>query len=210
MTFESLITKVSNLPLFTISFLAAGGNVAQIRLQINRWVSDGKIIKLHKGLYTLSDTYRKVPCEPLCIANTLKQPSYISLQFALAWHGIIPEYVPQVTSITTGRPKVIVTPMGRFEFRHVSKRYFWGYHEVSLKFGQTAFVASPEKALIDLIYLTPGGDKFTFINELRLQHFEKINQTVLTEYVDKLKSPKLGRALKNISKVISEGEGVEI
>ena len=54
MKFVELLEKVSDLPVFTVRFLAAGGNMAQIRLQINRWVRDGRIIRVHKGLYTLS------------------------------------------------------------------------------------------------------------------------------------------------------------
>ena len=104
MKYADLLAKVSDLPVFTVSFLAAGQNLPQIRLQISRWVKTGKIIRLHKGLYTLAEPYRKVPCEPSTIANRLKQPSYVSLHSALSWYGMIPEFVPVVTSITTARP----------------------------------------------------------------------------------------------------------
>ncbi len=210
MKFANLLEKVSDLPAFTVSFLSAGQNLAQIRLQINRWVKDGKIIKLHKGLYTLSEPYRKVTSQPFCIANSLKQASYVSLHSALSWYAMIPEFVPAVTSITTGRPQTIETPLGRFEFRHVSKKYFWGYQQVELKFGQTAFIARPEKALLDLIYLTIGGDEIAFIEELRLQNFEQINKAVLREFVERFQSPKLNRALDNIENILDQGEGVEL
>ncbi|HDZ69315.1 MAG TPA: hypothetical protein ENH43_02730 [Phycisphaerales bacterium] len=210
MKFVNLLEKVSVLPVFTVRFLAAGGNLAQIRLQINRWVKDGRIIKLHKGLYTLAEPYRKVTSEPFCIANSLKQASYVSLHSALSWYAMIPEFVPAVTSITTGRPQTIETPLGRFEFRHVSKKYFWGYQQVELKFGQTAFIAYPEKALLDLIYLTPGGDEIAFIEELRLQNFEQINRAVLREFVERFQSPKLNRALANIERILDQSEGIEL
>ncbi len=210
MKFVSLLEKVSDLPVFTVRFLAAGENLAQIRLQINRWVKDGKIIRLHKGLYTLAEPYRKVTSEPFSIANSLKQASYVSLHSALSRYAMIPEFVPAVTSITTGRPQTIETPLGRFEFRHVSKKYFWGYRQVELKFGQTAFIAYPEKALLDLIYLTGGGEKIEFIEELRLQNFEQIDRAVLHEFVERFQSPKLNRALDNIEKILDEGEGIEL
>ena len=210
MKFVSLLEKVSVLPVFTVRFLAAGENLAQIRLQINRWVKDGKIIRLHKGLYTLAEPYRKVTSEPFCIANSLKQASYVSLHSALSWYAMIPEFVPAVTSITTGRPQTIETPLGRFEFRHVSKKYFWGYQQVELKFGQTAFIACPEKALLDLIYLTVGGDEIAFIEELRLQNFEQINRMVLREFVERFQSPKLNRALDNIERILDQSEGIEL
>ena len=210
MKFVSLLEKVSVLPVFTVRFLSAGVNLAQIRLQINRWVKDGKIIRLHKGLYTLAEPYRKVTSEPFCIANSLKQASYVSLHSALSWYAMIPEFVPAVTSITTGRPQTIETPLGRFEFRHVSKKYFWGYQQVELKFGQTAFIAYPEKALLDLAYLTPGGDEINFIEELRLQNFEQINRAVLHEFVERFQSPKLNRALDNIERILDQSEGIEL
>jgi len=210
MKFVDLLNKVSDLPDFTVKFLAAGGNLAQIRLQVNRWVNDGKIIRLHKGLYTLAEPYRKVTPEPFCIANSLKQASYVSLHSALSWYGMIPEFVPVITSITTGRPQTIETPSCRFDFRHVSKKYFWGYKQIEFKFRQTAFVARPEKALLDLIYLTPGSDEIEFIEELRLQNFEQINRAVLRESVEKFQSPKLNRALDNIEKILDQGEGIEL
>ena len=210
MKFVNLLEKVADLPVFTVRFLSAGGNLSQIRLQINRWVKNGKIIRLHKGLYTLAEPYRKVTSEPFCIANSLKQASYVSLHSALSWYGMIPEFVPAVTSISTGRPQTIETPLGRFEFRHVSKKYFWGYQQVELKFGQTAFIAHPEKALLDLIYLTGGGDEIEFIEELRLQNFEQINRVVLREFVERFQGPKLNRALDNIEKILDQGEGIEL
>ncbi len=210
MKFVNLLEKVSALPVFTARFLSAGGDLSQIRLQINRWVKDGKIIRLHKGLYTLAEPYRKVACEPFSIANNLKQASYVGLHSALSWYGMIPEFVPAVTSITTGRPQTIQTPLGRFEFRHVRKKYFWGYQQVELQFGQTVFIAHPEKALLDLIYLTSGGDDSEFIKELRLQNFERINRAVLRVFAEKFQSPKLNRALGQIEKILDEGEGVEL
>lgn len=210
MKFVSFLEKVSDLPVFTVRFLSAGENLAQIRLQINRWVNDGKIIRLHKGLYTLAEPYRKVASEPFSIANSLKRASYVSLHSALSGYTMIPEFVPAVTSITTGRPQTIETPLGRFEFRHVSKKYFWGYQQVELKFGQTAFIACPEKALLDLIYLTPGGDEIAFIEELRLQNFEQINRAVLHEFAGRFRSPKLNRALDNIERILNQSEGIEL
>ncbi|MBN2375796.1 MAG: type IV toxin-antitoxin system AbiEi family antitoxin domain-containing protein [Sedimentisphaerales bacterium] len=210
MKYTDLLAKVSDLPVFTVSFLAAGQNLPQIRLQISRWVKSGKIIRLHKGLYTLAEPYRKVSCEPFTIANRLKQPSYVSLHSALSWYGMIPEFVPVVTNITTARPQNVETPLGRFEFRHISKKYFWGYQQVELKFRQTVFIARPEKALLDLIYLTPGGDEIEFIKELRLQNFERINQKTLSEFVQRFKLPKLSRARNNIEKVLHQGEGIEL
>ncbi|MFO7891745.1 MAG: hypothetical protein R6V04_15560 [bacterium] len=210
MKFINLLEKVSGLPAFTIKFLAAGEDLNQVRLQISRWVNDGKVIRIHKGLYTLAEPYRKVYPDPFYIANVLKKASYISLQSALSWYGIIPEYVPTVTSITMGRPQTIETPFGRHEFRHLSKKVFCGYQQIMLNNGFQSLIAYPEKALLDLIYLTPGGDDAAYIEELRLQNFEQINRMKLKRFTAKFKSPKMKRALINIENILNQGEGIEI
>ena len=104
MVFDGLLQLVGDLPCFSARFLAAGENLAQVRLQLARWVHSGRIIKLHKGFYTLAAPYRKIQPDPFHISNALKSPSYVSLQSALSWHGLIPEFVPAVTAVTTARP----------------------------------------------------------------------------------------------------------
>ena len=210
MNFDDLLKQTADLPCFSTRFLAAGQSLPQVRLQLARWVKDGRLIKIHKGLYTLAQHYRKVKAESFYIANVLKPHSYVSLQSALAWYGLIPEFVPVVTSVSTARPQSIETPLGRFEYRHISKDYFWGYQQLELADKQAAFVARPEKALLDLVYLTPGGDKREFLKELRLQNLETINGEVLKEFVERTKRPKLKRAFENIELIIKEGEGVEL
>lgn len=210
MKFEELLKKAGELPCFSTRFLAAGENLSQVRLQLARWVKDGRLIKIHKGLYTLAEPYRKIKLELFFIANYLKAPSYISLQSALSRHGLIPEFVPATTSITTARPQLIVTPLGRFEYRHVSKHLFWGYQLLELSENQRAFVASPEKALLDLVYLTPHGGKENFLRELRLQNLDRFSKNVLRQFSKKFGSPKIERTVKNIEIIIDEGEGIEL
>lgn len=210
MKFDDLLKKVGDMPCFSTRFLAAGENMPQVRLQLARWVRDGRLIKLHKGFYTLAEPYRKIKQELFNIANSLKSPSYVSLQSALSWHGLIPEFVPAITSITTARPQVIETPLGRLEYRHVNKNFFCGYQKVELSERQQAFVAIAEKALFDLVYLTPGGDQKEFLKELRLQNLDKLSKDTLRQYAEKSDSPKLRRAVINIETIINEGEGIEL
>ena len=210
MIFGDLLKKVGNLPCFSTRFLAAGENLPQIRMQLARWVKDSSLIRIHKGFYTLAEPYRKIKPALFSIANSLKSPSYISLQSALSWHGLIPEFVPATTSTTTARPQTIKTPLGRFEYRHVTKDFFWGYQKVTFSEKQEAFVAVAEKALLDLVYLTPGGDQREFLEELRLQNTEKFNKNILRQYAEKTDSPKLKRAVINIITIINEDKGIEL
>lgn len=117
------------------------------------------------------------------------------MQSALAHYNMIPEYVPVTTSVTTGRPEEINTEFGKYIFRHLKTNLFWGYTEIELVGRSKAFIATVEKALLDLIYLTPDSDNMDFIYELRLQNEEKININILIEYLKKFGTPKMQRAV---------------
>lgn len=205
MKFEELLKKAGYLPCFSTGFLMAGRKREQVNLQLARWVKDGRVIRIHKGLYVLAEPYRKCRIDPFYIANELGYPSYVSLQSALAWHGLIPEYVPAVISITTGRPQTIQTPLGRFEFRHIKQSMFWGYGQTETGPGCKAFVARPEKALLDLIYLTPGSGDPEYLKELRLQNLDRLDRKALDEFAHQSKSPKLKRAATLILKQMEQG-----
>jgi hypothetical protein len=98
----------------------------------------------------------------------LNRASYVSLQSALSHYGMIPEYVPTTTGVTTGRPGGFETPLGRFQYRHVAKPLFHGFREVEIAGGQPVLIASPAKALVDLLYLTAGSDDAALLRELRV------------------------------------------
>lgn len=210
MKFKDLVQLAGDLPCFSARFLAAGEDLSNIRYQLARWVRSGRIIKLHKGFYTLGAPYRKIRPEPFAISNALKSPAYVSLQSALSWHGLIPEFVAAVTAVTTARPQIIPTPLGRFEYRHISSDMFWGFKRVVLADRQEAFVADPEKAILDLVYLTPGGDRPEFLRELRLQNLGAIRRDFFVQFAEKSARPKLKRAVVHLQTILDEGEGVEL
>jgi len=202
---------VGNEPVFRTGFLASGKeNLAEVRMQLSRWVKTGKLIKLKKGLYTLAQPYRKVTPNPFLIANAMKKASYVSMQSAMGHYGMIPEHVPTVTSVTTQRPEQVKTPLGHFVFRHVKKNWFHGYRQTDLGSGQQAFIATPEKALLDLVYLTPGADNYDFLRELRLQNLEQLDVGVVRKLADKSGSVKLLRAAKFIAKLAGQEAGEEL
>ena len=71
-------------------------------------------------------------------------------------------------------------------------------------------MADPEKAILDLVYLTPGGERPEFLRELRLQNLGVIRRDVLNQYAEKSGRPKLKRAVLNLQSILNEGEGVEL
>jgi hypothetical protein len=199
------LAKVGHEPVFHTGFLLVGEvDPAGLRRQFCRWVRDGRLLQLRRGWYALAEPYRKVQPHPFLVANRLKRGSYVSLQSALAEHGLIPEYVPVVTSVTTGRPEEVRTPLGSFLYQHVQPAWFHGCRRHDLGGGQWAFVATPEKALLDLIYLTPRGDDPSYLDELRLQNLNRLNPVLLRHLAARSGSAKLGRAADRLLRMRAE------
>lgn len=205
MKFASMLQFISHEPIFSTGLLlTAGQSRGDVEKQLSRWSRTGKIVQLRRGLYTLAAPYRLVAPHPFLVATQSRQPAYVSLQSALEHYGMIPEYVPAVTSVTTGRPGELSNPLGRFIYRHVARERFTGYRLVDLGHGQQAFLALPEKALLDLVYLTPGADRPEYLEELRLQNLEQLDPALLEKFAGD--GPKLKRALRHILRLRAREE----
>jgi predicted transcriptional regulator of viral defense system len=202
MEFARLVEVVGDEPVFEASLLLAGDvNPADVRRQLSRWTAGGRLYQLRRGLYAIAPPFQKVKPHPFLIANRMVRNSYVSCQSALAFYGLIPEYVSVITSVTTARPARWETPLGVFEFRHIKTDLLRGYRLSEVSVGQQAFVATSEKALLDLIYLHPGGDSPEYLRELRLQNVERLNLDELQRQAD-LASPKLRRAVRIVSELV--------
>ena len=183
---------------FETGLLLSGGvDPVGIRHQLARWTRAGRLHQLRRELYALAPPYRKQTPHPFLVANRLVQGSYVSGLSALAHAHCIPEYVPETTSVGPGRPQLRQTALGRFSFRHIKVDLLYGYRQVDLGRGQTAFVAVPEKALLDLVHLCPGGDEPAYIEELRLD-LETLDLDRLDALVHAAARPKLLRANRHI------------
>lgn len=211
MKFRRLIEIVNDEPVFETGLLLAGDvNPTDVRRQLSRWTQVGHLYQLRRGLYVLAPPFQKVKPHPFLIANRIVRGSYVSCQSALAHYGLIPEQVPVVTSVTTARPARWNTPLGTYEFRHVKTALLCGYQVMELGGGQQAFVATPEKALLDLIHLQPGGDSPDYLRELRLQNLDRLNLDDLQHQADLTNSAKLRRAAQQVAALArSEALGYE-
>jgi predicted transcriptional regulator of viral defense system len=197
MEFERLLDIVADEPVFETSLLLAGdADPTNTRRQLSRWTKAGRLYQLRRGLYALAPPFQKAKPHPFLVANRMVRASYVSLQAALAHYGLIPEYVPVVTSVTTARPGRWETPLGIYEFRHVKTDLLAGYRLTDLGGGQKAFVATPEKAVLDLIYLQSGGDSPDYLRELRLQNLDRLDVEELRRQAERIGSPKLQRAVE--------------
>lgn len=199
MKFAELLETVGGLPLFRSSLLLAGDrDPVDVRRQLARWNAAGKILQLRRNVYVLARPWRRLQPHPFLVANELHGPSYVSLQSALAHYGRIPEAVPVTTSITTGRPAQFDTPLGRYTYRHVRPAVLFGYGPTPVAPGQTALVADPAKALLDLVYLTPGGDAAEHLSSLRLEDLDGVTAEALRNYARRWGKDKVTRAVRQI------------
>lgn len=122
--------------------------------KLARAVAAGDWIALRRGLYLRGRLAPHQIVLPV-IANNLVGPSYVSLDYALSWHGLIPEGVLEVTSVTPRRSQCLNTPLGRFSYEHLPlASYALGMNLLSTSEGVGYLMASPEKALCDKLFLT--------------------------------------------------------
>lgn len=139
-------------PVFTQTDLALSGHKV-LDYQFSLWVKKGYLMRLKKGVYAFSRDRDKLSGER--IAFLLYQPSYLSLESALAWYGFIPEIVYACTSVSARTTRSFENDFGRFIYRHVKSDLFWGYVEMKTDHGPY-LLAEPEKALLDYFYLNLG------------------------------------------------------
>ncbi|MBL7069079.1 MAG: hypothetical protein ISS34_04405 [Candidatus Omnitrophica bacterium] len=200
MKYGEFIKLVRDLPLIEVGLILAGvPNPDPVKVQISRWVKAHKLIQLRRGVYLLPKAFRKIDVYEPYLAAVLKKPSYISIEKALEYHDIIPEAVKIFTSVTTKRGRRFTTKLGVFNYQHIKNSLFWGYEAVTIN-KQTAFFATPEKALLDLLYLKRIKTTTAYLDELRLQNLERLNLRRLLEYGRRFKKPGMRRAARLIKK----------
>lgn len=205
MKWEELLQIVGKESVFSSNLLKAGNvNPVDLSKQLSRWVESGKLLQIRRGLYALSERYRKTEPHPFYIANRIKRASYVSLQSALEHYGLIPEFVPAATSVTTGRPQTFENLLGNFAYKHVKNELFFDYTLEEFTAGQSAFIASQEKALLDLLYLTPGSDNPAYLKELRLQNLDNMDIKRLQKIARRTRSHKLIRASNILENLVNE------
>ncbi|OFY39202.1 MAG: hypothetical protein A2X18_04060 [Bacteroidetes bacterium GWF2_40_14] len=125
------------------------------RNKIANLESEGKLIRLKRGLYVVSPKVSGKLLSTELIANHLYGPSYISMESALRFYGLIPESVYMVRSMTTKRSRIFENSVSKFDYINCNNEYY--PIGINQKFGEnyTFLIASPEKALCDLIAYTP-------------------------------------------------------
>lgn len=168
------------------------GGLKKVRDKVSSLVASGKIVRLKKGLYVFGENWRNSPLNLEVVANLLYGPSCISFEYALTAYGLIAERARVVTSLAIGDSKSYDTPVGVFEYRAIDQKKFKvgiEYRDLGREGGY--FIASREKALIDLVYRTPG---IRTLEQLRFFLFEemRVDESMFREF-DFLKLDKIAK-----------------
>lgn len=168
-----------------------GWTKTPVRFLLHRYTQRGITVRLRRDLYALSGVY--VP-EPY-VANRLSEPSYVSLETALALHHVIPETVYGVASITTKRARTFNVLGTAYSYHHVASKAFTGYAPLT-RDGFTSLVADPEKALVDYCYLVVHGRRQPF--DAERARLGELSRHKIERYARLYGDPRLGRLLHTI------------
>ncbi len=137
------------------------------RVKINEMLKRGNIIRVKKGLYVFGKELAKQPFSKETLANLIYGPSYISLEYALGFYGLIPERVEVVTSVTNKRKKIFNTPVGHFSYRYIHPAmYTYGITLFKLDDYHSILIGCKEKVLADMLYFNEP-----FENEVQLEQY---------------------------------------
>ena len=152
------------------------------------------IIRVKKGIYVFGPKYARRPFSREILANLIYGPSCISLDFALHYHGLIPERLEAVTSVTSGRGRRFITPIGLFIYRPIPPEAFpVGIDQVQLEGGRSFLIAVAEKALADKIQ----DDRGTGIrNQEDMRQYLMQSLRIDAESIGKLRTETLSNLAK--------------
>ncbi len=198
---------VKNYPVFSSKlFDHLTENVPLLRRQVTDWVKKGAIIQLKRGLYSLKDEDRQTGLSRYFLAGQIYSPSYIGLETALSYYGIIPEAVHAVTSITTKKTQVFKNHFGQFIYHHIKQENYGDYLKQQDEFGYTFYIASIEQAIVEFLYFRLRGikqfDDDVFEKSFRFQNIETVNIQKLQVIAERFKKKKLDRAITLLIKTI--------
>lgn len=170
---------------------------------LGRWAQKGLLLKLRNGFYSFPE-YLKQPNFEFYLANRIYKPSYISLHSALAFYGLIPESVVQITSVTTLKTAEFQNAFGTFNYKTVKPAAMFGFDYLPFMNDRTLLLAKPEKAILDLLYLYPFYKTENDFESLRLDEDimnETINKEIILNYLEKFTNKSLENRVHLLLKV---------
>lgn len=145
------LERIGNIPVTTSAVASLFPELKAGNQKVRNLEADGSLIRLKRGLYVVSPKISRVSLSTELIANHLYAPSYVSMHTALRYYGMIPEAVYVTQSMTVKHSRNFDTPIGRFEYQMISRDAFPIGITCINKQKYAFLIATPEKALCDLI-----------------------------------------------------------
>ncbi|MDR3304560.1 MAG: hypothetical protein LBS85_00805 [Clostridiales Family XIII bacterium] len=162
------------------------------RNNLSRWLGRGLILRLRQGYYAFPE-YTAQPGFAYFVSNYIYKPSYVSTHAALAFYGVIPEASVRITAVSALKTMAFTNSFGTFSYQKVKPSLFFGYEQ---KESSTRFmlIATPEKAILDLLYLYPFYNTEEELLNLRFDTDfmqSELDGKRLSEYTERFESKRL-------------------
>lgn len=179
------------------------GSQASRYNQVKRALANGELIHIRRGVYALAKRYQRQPINPFALAQKVYGPSYISLESALSYHGLIPEGVYTVSSACLKRSREFKTPLGVYSFTQIPQRAFSSGVD-RIEIGREVFLlATPIKALTDYVFSRhPDFQNIElFLESLRIEMTDlKLDNEEIQSLSASFESPRITRFLSALKK----------
>ena len=170
---------------------------------LTRWTKQNLLVKLRNSWYSFPD-YLKTPNIQYFVSNKMYSPSYISLHAALAFYGIIPEAIVQTTAVSSLKKVSFENVFGSFSYQQILPELMFGNEQKTFLNKHSLIFATPEKAILDLLYLYPQYNNEQELIELRFdEEFmqEDLNVARLHEFTEKFQSKIVRNRVKLLFKM---------
>ena len=199
------LSEIGTIPVTTSIIESLYPELKSANKKVTWLEKQGVIIRLKRGLYVINPEYSGKTLSSELIANHLYTPSYISMSTALRYYGLIPEAVYVHQSMTVKHSRSFQTPVGSYDYKYISREAF-SIGVRSMHKGDYAFlIASPEKALCDLIAnsskvnLRYMKDVEIYLEQdirMDMDEFYKMDETIFKDYI------KVGKKADSISRLL--------
>lgn len=190
---NTVLAKYGNMPMSAAALKLDFPNIRKPGQKLGLLERDGEIVRLKRGLYVCPESVTGKALSLELIANRLLTPSYVSMSSALRYYGMIPEAVYVTQSMTTKESREYDTPVGRFEFTRMKRDAFNIGIQNKEGNGYSFLIATPEKALCDLIanthslFLRYAKEALEYLEDdirFDMDAFNKLNPSILEMYVN--------------------------
>ena len=199
------LSEIGTIPVTTSIIESLYPELKSANKKVTWLEKQGVIIRLKRGLYVVNPEHSGKTLSSELIANHLSTPSYISMSTALRYYGLIPEAVYVHQSMTVKHSRSFQTPVGSYDYKYISREAF-SIGVRSMHKGDYAFlIASPEKALCDLIAnsskvnLRYMKDVEIYLEQdirMDMDEFYKMDETIFKDYI------KVGKKADSISRLL--------